>query len=79
MGPNSATTGPSMVDQAFVKSVFASDVTEVQLGQLAQEKSQSDDVKDFGQKMVENRKRLDDQLKPIAKGLGVSEPKGPSR
>ncbi len=70
---------PSMADQAFVKSVMESDAAEVQLGQLATTKSQSDDVKKFGESMVENRKRLDDQLKPIAKELGVSEPKGPSK
>lgn len=68
-----------VADQAFVRSILESDATEVQLGQLAQEKSQSEDVKQFGQKMVENRKRLDDQLAPIAKQLEVSEPKGPTK
>ena len=70
---------PPAVDAAFVRSVLESDAQEVQLGQLAQEKSQSDDVKQFGQKMVENRKRLDDQLAPLAKQLEVSQPKGPSK
>lgn len=68
-----------VADQAFVRSILESDATEVQLGQLAQEKSQSADVKEFAQKMVENRKRLDDQMAPIAKELDVSEPKGPSK
>ncbi len=82
--PNYPNTGPmgnapSIGDQAFVRSVMESDVAEVQLGQLAQEKSQSDDVKQFGQRMVENRKRLDDQLAPIAKQLDVGQPKGPSK
>ena len=57
---------PSPSDQYFVRSIPESNVAEVQLGQLSQQKSQSDDVKEFGQKIAENRTRLDDQLKPIA-------------
>jgi putative membrane protein len=70
---------PSMADQAFIRQMFESDAVEVQLGQMAQEKSQSDDVKQFAQKMVENRKRLDDQLAPLAKRLDVGQPKGPDK
>jgi putative membrane protein len=71
--------GPSPGDQEFVRSVFESDAAELQLGQMAQDKSQSDDVKQFGQQMLENRKRLDDQMKQIAGRLQVNEPKGPSK
>ncbi|MGC1463235.1 MAG: DUF4142 domain-containing protein [Terracidiphilus sp.] len=70
---------PSMADQAFVRTVMESDAAEVKLGQLAEQKSASDDVKQLGQKMVENRTRLDSQLTPIAKKLDVSQPKGPSK
>jgi putative membrane protein len=66
-------------DQMFVASIFQSDAAEVQLGQLAQQKSQSDDVKQLGQRMVENRTKLDEQLKPIADKLDVSKPKEPSK
>jgi putative membrane protein len=66
-------------DQFFVESIFMSDAAEVQLGQLAQQKSQSDDVKQLGQRMVQNRTRLDEQLKPIAEKLEVSKPKEPSK
>jgi putative membrane protein len=66
-------------DQMFVESIFMSDAAEVQLGQLAQQKSQSDDVKQLGQRMVQNRTRLDEQLKPIAEKLEVSKPKEPSK
>lgn len=66
-------------DQMFVASIFKSDAAEVQLGQLAQQKSQSDDVKQLGQNMVLNRTKLDEQLKPIADKLEVSKPKAPSK
>jgi putative membrane protein len=66
-------------DQMFVESIFKSDAVEVQLGQLAQQKSQSDDVKQFGQKMVDNRTKLDQQMQPIADKLQVQKPKEPSK
>jgi putative membrane protein len=78
-GASTQRNAPSVADQTFVRSVMESDAVEVQLGQLAQQKSQSDDVKEFGQSMVQNRKRLDDQLVPIAKQLDVNQPKGPSK
>jgi putative membrane protein len=69
----------AMADQAFVRKALEGGVAEVQLGQLAQQKSQSEDVKQFGQKMVEDHTQLGDQMKPIAQQLGVKEPKGPSK
>jgi putative membrane protein len=69
----------SMSDQAFVRKALEGGNAEVQLGQLAQQKSQSDDVKQFGQKMVQDHTQLGEQMKPIAQQIGVSEPKGPSK
>lgn len=74
-----AGTQPSIADQSFVRHMFESDAVEMQLGQMAQEKSQSSDVKLFGEKMVENRKRLDNQLTELAKRLDVQPPDGPDK
>jgi putative membrane protein len=68
-----------MADQAFLKKALEGGTAEVQLGQLAQQKSQSEDVKQFGQKMVQDHTQLGDQMKPIAQQLGVKEAKGPSK
>ena len=77
---DSEAKGPhSFADQAFVKSLMERDAGEEQLGQLAQQKSQSDDVKMLGQKTVEARTSLDGQLKTIAQALEVGAPKGPSK
>ncbi len=46
----------------------------MQLGQLAEQKGNSEDVKQFGQRMVEDHTKLDDQMKPIAAQLGVQPP-----
>ena len=66
-------------DKDFVKKALEGGTAEVELGQLAQQKSQSDDVKQFGQKMVDDHTQLGDQIKPIAQQLGVKEPKEPSK
>jgi putative membrane protein len=74
------TTVPhSFADQAFVKSMMERDVADVQLGELAKQKSQSDDVKQLGQRIADDRTVLNDRFKAIAKTMDVSEPKGPSK
>lgn len=76
---NAANT-PSMNDRDFVKKALEGGDAEVQLGQLAQQKSQSDDVKQFAQKMVQDHTQMGDQLmKPLAKQLGADQPKGLSK
>ena len=78
--PGAAQTGEGFGDQAFVSKAMEGGVAEVQLGQLAQEKSQSNDVKQFAQKMVSDHTQMGEKwFKPVAKQMGVSEPKGPSK
>jgi putative membrane protein len=80
MNPGTAPTAQSFGDQAFVTKALEGGDAEVQLGQLAQEKSQSNDVKQLAQKMVSDHSQMSEKwFKPIAKELGVSEPKGPSK
>lgn len=79
-GPDTgAGSQQSLADQSFVRKALEGGIAEVQLGQLAQQKSQSEDVKEFGRKMVEDHTQLGDQMKPIAQQLGVKEPKEPSK
>jgi putative membrane protein len=66
-------------DQMFVHDTLEGDDAQVAMSQLAQQKSSSTDVKQFGAKMVQIHTELNNQLKPAAKELGVSEPKGPSK
>jgi putative membrane protein len=69
----------AMQDKEFVRSALQGGMAEVQLGQLAAEKGSSDDVKQFGQKMVADHTRLGDQMKVVAAELGVKAPDGPSK
>jgi|ERR1700730_1397869 len=78
MGPDTSPVNQhAMADQAFVRKALEGGAAEVQLGQLAQQKSPSDDVKQFGQKMMEDHTQLSDQMKSIAQQLGIQDPKGP--
>ncbi len=63
-----------MQAKAFVRKVMAGDMAEVELGKLAQEKASSQDVKQFGEKMVTDHARLNDQMQQVAQQLGVTPP-----
>ncbi len=74
---SSAASG--MQDKEFVRSALEGGMAEVQLGQLAAEKGSSDDVKQFGQKMVTDHTKLGDQMKQVAQQIGVKPPAGLSK
>ena len=78
--PGSAPTSEDYAANAFISKAMEGGMAEVQLGQIAQQKSQSKDVQQFGQKMANEHSQMQDKwLKPVAQQLGVSEPKGPSK
>ena len=67
-------------DKDFVHKALEGGSAEVQLGQLAAQKAQSEDVKQFGQRMVQDHSRLAEQvIQPLSKQLGVAPPKGLSK
>jgi putative membrane protein len=49
-------------------------MTEVQLGKLAAEKGSTDAVKQFGQKMVDDHSKADDELKQVASQRNITLP-----
>ena len=78
-GLEPTTPQPSMVDQSFVHKAMEDSVAEVEMGKLAEQKSPSADVKQFGEKMAQIHQQLNEQMKPVADRLGVSAPKNPSK
>ena len=77
---NGPTSQPNGADQEFVSKAFEGSTTEVELGNLAQQNSQSEDVKRLGQQMVLDHSQMNEKwFKPLAKSLNMSEPKGPSK
>ena len=61
-------------DQKFVMEASQGGMTEVKLGKLAQDKASSADVKQFGQRMVDDHTKAGDQLKSIASTKGITVP-----
>jgi putative membrane protein len=78
MGGMNSATGPA-VDKAFVKKAMEGNLAEIQLGQLALQKSSDDQVKQFAQRMVDDHGKMQDQMKPAAEQMGVKVPDGPSK
>jgi putative membrane protein len=75
--PNSqpmSTGGVPTADHKFMTKAAQGGMAEVQLGQLAQQNAQSQAVKDFGQRMVNDHTKANDELKQLASQKGVSLP-----
>jgi len=78
MGPGAAAgtdTAPSKVDdKKFVKNAALGGMTEVELGKLAAEKASDAKVKEFGQKMVDDHTKANEQLKQAASKSNIQIP-----
>ena len=73
---SSSTNFRVLGDQEFVREVLEDGANKVVLGQLAQKKSQRDDVKKFAQTMAEDSSQFNEKvLARVAKLVGVVEPK----
>ncbi len=71
--------GASPADMMFVKKALQGSMAEVQVGQLALQKSSNDQVKEFAQRMVTDHTKLIDQMTPVALQIGVKMPDGPDK
>src|SRR5277367_5852190 len=65
-------------DAAFYKKAAEGGIAEVQMGRLAQDKSSTPSVKDFGAMMMKDHSAANDKLKAIADGKGIKLPTSPS-
>ena len=70
----SAEKGLARADKAFVKSVAKGGMVEVQLCELAAKNAASQEVKDFGQRMVTEQGKANDELKTLASNKDVTLP-----
>lgn len=61
-------------DHKFVEKAAAGGMAEVALGRLAQQKATSEQVKQFGARMVADHGKANDELKRIASSKGVQVP-----
>jgi putative membrane protein len=77
-GGKAATTGGmetlSPADKKFLEDSAMVNLTEIKLGELAQQKGESNEVKSFGQRMVTDHTTAQGTLTPIAEKYGVKLP-----
>ena len=64
----------SSQDRKFVMDAAIGGMMEVEMGRMAAQKASSADVKAFGQRMVTDHTKANDQLKQIASQIGVTLP-----
>lgn len=73
-GGSDASTG-LIRDKMFLRKATEGGIAEVELGKMAAEKGSADDVKSYGQKMVEDHTELNRQLATVADEMGFRLPK----
>src|SRR3954470_8338422 len=64
----------SAKDKSFAQEAAMGGMAEVELGKLAQQNAQSDDVKQFGARMVQDHSNANQQLMPILSAMDVTVP-----
>lgn len=73
-GHKGTKSGKAMSDQTFVTKAAEGGLAEVELGKLAQQKGTTDEVKNFGQRMVTDHSKANDELKTIAQNKKITLP-----
>jgi putative membrane protein len=61
-------------DETFVTKAAQGGMAEVELGKLATEKASTDAVKQFGQRMVDDHSKANDELKTLAQSKNITLP-----
>jgi len=61
-------------DRKFVEEAAIGGMSEVELGNLAQQKASNDQVKQFGARMVQDHSKANDELKQVASAKGIQLP-----
>lgn len=72
--PSELRTDEELTQDTFVEKAATTDMEEIRLGEMAQQKAQSADVKSFGQMMVTDHTKSSEQLKTIAQNLNAQVP-----
>jgi putative membrane protein len=64
--------GGKMPDENFVQKAAMGGMAEVELGRIATEKAGSDEVKKFGQRMVDDHGKASEELKTLAQNKHIT-------
>ena len=64
--------------EAFLKKAIEGNFAEVEMGKLAQQNGQSEDVKKFGQMLSDDHSAANQKAIDVAKSMGMTPPDAPS-
>jgi putative membrane protein len=80
MSPTAASAASTLSagDRKFLNEAADGAMAEVELGKLAMQKASDENVKKFGQRMVDDHSKANDELRELAKRKGVDLPQAPS-
>lgn len=70
-------SGQMMADHKFALEAAMGGMMEVELGKVAAEKGASDEVRQFGQRMVDDHSKANSELMQLASGKGMTLPAAP--
>jgi putative membrane protein len=73
-GSNGMSGRVSSADMKFAKEAASGGMAEVELGKLATQKASNDKVKSFGQRMIDDHGKANDQLKSLASKDNITLP-----
>jgi putative membrane protein len=72
-----ASNQPNVADRNFARAAAAGGLAEVELGRLADHNGQSPEARQFGQRMVNDHSKANDQLKALAEAANIPLPNVP--
>ena len=64
--------------EAFIKKAIEGNFAEVEMGKLAQQNGQNEDVKKFGQMLADDHSAANQKASDAAKSINVTPPDGPN-
>jgi len=78
LGGATAALAASNASQRFIKEAIEGNLAEVQMGQLAEQKGQSEAVKSYGQMLVTDHSAANQKALQLASQIGVTPPSEPT-
>ena len=74
LGLVTAASGADKVSEVFIRDAVQGNLAEIKLGQLAQEKTLSAEVKSYAQMLVTDHSTSNEQAEKVAKQIGITIP-----